>query len=173
MFAPMRRHAQQLSPEECIRILEEATSGVLALAGGEAYPYAVPLSYVYKDGKLYFHCAPVGHKLDAIKKNPKVSFCVIAEDNVKPQEYTTYYRSVILFGTARLLQEEAEKRAALSLLAARFTPDDPAGRQQEIDKLYHRTTIVEIAIDHITGKAARELLHSRTDNVESGQIDAD
>ncbi|MCI8589163.1 MAG: pyridoxamine 5'-phosphate oxidase family protein [Clostridiales bacterium] len=162
MFRTMRRKGQQLSPEECVKLLEKATSGVLALTDDGAYPYAVPLSYVYQDHKIYFHCAAEGHKLDAIAKNPKVSFCVIAEDNVKPQEYTTYYRSVILFGTARVLRDDAEKRAALSLLAARFSPDDPAGRQQEMDKLYARTTMVEIAIDHITGKEARELAQKKT-----------
>jgi len=161
MFTPMRRKGQQLSQEECICILEKATAGVLAIAGDEAYPYAVPLSYVYKAGKLYFHCAPEGHKLDALAQNAKVSFCVIAEDTVRPQEYTTYYRSVILFGTARVLHDDAEKRAALSLLAARFSPDDLTGRQQEIDKLYHRTAMVEITIDHLTGKAARELMREK------------
>ena len=72
-------------------------SGVLAAAGEDDYPYAVPLSYVYCDFKLYFHCAKEGHKLEAIARNPKVSFCVIDQDQVVPEKYTTYFRSVIVF----------------------------------------------------------------------------
>ena len=71
MFRPMRRGKQLLPPEESIQILEQGTSGVLAVAGDAGYPYAVPLSYVYMDGKLYFHCAKSGHKLDAIRRNSK------------------------------------------------------------------------------------------------------
>ena len=98
MFRPMRRGKQLLPPEESIQILEQGTSGVLAVAGDAGYPYAVPLSYVYTDGKLYFHCAKSGHKLDAIRRNSKTSFCVIGQDAVVPLEYTTYFRSVIAFG---------------------------------------------------------------------------
>ena len=77
MKTTMRRKNQALSEEECIAVLRRGTSGVLAAAGEDDYPYAVPLSYVYCDFKLYFHCAKVGHKLEAIARNPKVSFCVI------------------------------------------------------------------------------------------------
>lgn len=157
MFRPMRRKNQLLSHEETIQLLQQATSGVLAVSGEHQYPYAVPLSFLYEQNKIYFHCAPEGHKLDAIANNPKVSFCVIAQDDVKPTEYTTYYRSVIVFGTARILQATDEKRHAIELLAAKYTPDDKAGRQEEIDKAFSRLTMVEIAIDHMTGKQAKEL----------------
>ena len=98
MFRDLRRSRQALSPEECGEILCHGTSGVLALAGDDGYPYAVPLSYVYAGGKLYFHCAKAGHKLDAIARNPKGSFCVIHQDQVVPETYTTHYRTVIAFG---------------------------------------------------------------------------
>ena len=78
-----------LSQEETERILKEGTSGVLALAGDEGYPYAVPISYVYDGEKIYFHCAKQGHKLDAIARNPKASFCVVEKDQVVPEAYTT------------------------------------------------------------------------------------
>src|SRR5699024_12832989 len=107
-----RRKKQALSREDCADILKRGTSGVLALAGDQDYPYAVPISYVYDGEKLYFHCAKSGHKLDAINRNAKASFCVIDQDEIVPEEYTSYFRSVIVFGTMRILTDEDEKRDA-------------------------------------------------------------
>ena len=101
MFRPMRRHRQQLSQGDCAAILSRGTSGVLAVAGDGGYPYAVPLSYVYQEGTLFFHCAKAGHKLDALRRCSKASFCVIDQDQVVPPEYTTYFRSAIAFGSWR------------------------------------------------------------------------
>ena len=103
MFCEMRRSKQALTAEEVAEILKRNTSGVLAVSGDGGYPYAVPLSYVYLDSKLYFHCAGTGHKLDSILKDDKVSFCVIDQDQVVGEEYTTYFRSVVVFGRARVL----------------------------------------------------------------------
>ena len=96
MFREMRRKKQALSTEESLAILNRGISGVLAVTGDQGYPYAVPLSYVYDNNKIFFHCALSGHKLDAIAANNKVSFCVVGQDRVMPQEYTTYFRSVII-----------------------------------------------------------------------------
>lgn len=161
MFREMRRSGQQLPGEECEAILCRGTSGVLAVLGDGGYPYAVPLSYVYEKGKLYFHCARTGHKLDAIAKEERVSFCVIDQDQVVPEEYTTYFRSVVVFGRARCLEDEAEKRRAIELLAAKYTPDDPQGRAQEIEEGFGRMCMVEIRIEHMSGKEARELAKCR------------
>ena len=94
-FREMRRKRQQLSNEESVAILEKATAGTLALLGDGDYPYAVPISYVYHEGKLFFHSALAGHKVDAIRKCEKASFCVIEQDDVQPKKYTTFFRSVI------------------------------------------------------------------------------
>lgn len=161
MFREMRRIKQALSMEESIAILDRGTSGVLAVHGDNDYPYAVPLSYVHQDSKLYFHCAYTGHKLDAIVRNRKVSFCVIDQDNVVPEEYTTYFRSVIVFGKARILEEEAEKKKALVLLAERYSPEQEQGRLQEIEKQFNRVCLVELEIEHITGKEAIELVKEK------------
>jgi nitroimidazol reductase NimA-like FMN-containing flavoprotein (pyridoxamine 5'-phosphate oxidase superfamily) len=158
MFREMRRKEQNLSLAESIAVLNNGTSGVLAVSGDNDYPYAVPLSYVYYDSKIFFHWAKTGHKLDAIARNNKVSFCVIDQDNVVPQEYTTYFRSVIVFGKARILEDEAEKRSALEKLAARYSPDHEQGRLQEIDKLFKQVCVVELAIEHMTGKESLKLV---------------
>ena len=121
MFREMRRKRQQLSEKEAAAVLERGTSGVLAVLGDGGYPYAVPLSYVYQDGKIYFHCAGSGHKLDGIRNCDKVSFCVIDQDEVHPEKYTTYFRSVIAFGKARILEED-EKRKTILLLTEKYCP---------------------------------------------------
>ena len=164
MFRTMRRKNQELSLEENIDILCRGSSGVLAVSGDNGYPYAVPLSYVYQNSKLYFHCAKTGHKLDAIMRNPKVSFCVIDQDQVVPEKYTTYFRSVIVFGTARIIQDETEKRKAIQLLAERYCPNDEQGRMQEIEREYQQLCMVEISVEHISGKEAIELVRMKRAN---------
>lgn len=161
MFREMRRKNQELSREECLAVLDRGTSGVLAVHGEGGYPYAVPLSYTYADGKLWFHCARAGHKLDAIIRDPKVSFCVTDRDQVVPLEYTTYFRSVILFGRARVLEDPAEIRAALERLALRYAPEDSQEhRQSVLEKGLPAVAIIEVAVEHLTGKEAIELVRS-------------
>ena len=142
-------------------ILKENTSGVLSVYGEDGYPYGVPLSYVYADGKLYFHSAKDGHKIDAVRNNNKVSFTVIAQDNIVAEEYTTYFQSVIAFGTARILEQDDEKRTAIEQLAEKYMPDLKEGRLQEIEKEFHRLCMIEVTIDSLTGKEAIELVRAR------------
>ncbi len=162
MFREMRRKKQALSSEQNSTVLNRATSGVLAVSGDDGYPYAVPLSYAYHDNKLFFHCAKTGHKLDAIARNEKASFCVIDRDQVVQEEYTTYFRSVIVFGRARVLTDDAERRQALEMLAEKYSPDLAAGRhQQTIDKEFNAVCVVELTIEHMSGKQALEPVRDR------------
>lgn len=162
MFREMRRKRQLLSQEETDAILMEGTSGVLALSGDEGYPYAVPISYVYHGGRLYFHCAREGHKLDAIARCPKASFCVIGQDEVDPLKYTTLYRSVIAFGTIRVLEDETEKHAAVEALGRKYAPmDTPQHREAYIQKDWAPVCVLEMTIDHLTGKEGIELTRRR------------
>lgn len=158
MFRKMRRAKQALDAEAVREILRRGSSGVLALSGDDGYPYAVPLSYVYDGEKLYFHCAKEGHKLDLIRRNPKASFCVIDQDKVVPEEYTTYYRSVIAFGRIRALDDPAEKRAAIEILALKYAPEDTAERREAfIEREWAPLHMLEMRLEHVTGKAAIEL----------------
>jgi len=161
MFREMRRKKQLLSEYENIAVLKRGTSGVLAVSGDDNYPYAVPLSYVYHEGKIFFHCAKTGHKLDAIARNHKASFCVIDQDAVVPEEHTTYFRSVIVFGKARVLCDESEKRSALEILAARYSPGHEQGCLQEIEKQFSHVCLIELSVEHISGKEAIELLKAK------------
>ncbi len=159
MFREMRRKRQLLSQEDTQKVLYQGTSGVLAVSGDNDYPYAVPLSYVYDGQKIYFHSAKSGHKLDSISKNPKASFCVIDKDQIVPEEYTTYFRSVIVFGTIRILQDEAEKREAIEKLAAKYAPDDTEeNRKRAIEREWKPLCMLEMIPEHISGKEAIELV---------------
>lgn len=86
----MRRFRQLLSDDESMEMLCAATSGVLSLCGADGMPYGVPLSHVCENGKLYFHSAMVGHKVDLIRENGNACFTVIAKDEIHPETYTTY-----------------------------------------------------------------------------------
>lgn len=156
---PMRRFRQQLSPEECVQILERNSNGVLALTGDEGYPYAVPLSYVYKDGKIYIHSATAGHKIDAIQRDPRASFCVIDLDDVQPAAFTTIFRSVIVFGRLRIIDSEDGKRQALVYLSDKYSSNEPlTARDEEINRSLNRLVILEMTIEALSGKHSKELI---------------
>ncbi len=160
MFRDMRRKRQQLPQEEAETILREGTSGVLSLLGDEGYPYGVPLSYVYAQGHLYFHCATEGHKLDAIRREPKASFCVIGQDEVLPEAFTTAYRSVIVFGRVKLLEEESAIRQAIETLSLRYAPQT-THLEKEIRENWNRFLMLEMTVEHMTGKEGLELAKQR------------
>ncbi len=162
MFREISRNKKQILPnEECVEILKKSTSGVLSLVGDNGYAYGVPLSYTLDGNKLYFHCAKKGHKIDAIKAHDKVCFTVIAKDQIVPEEYTTYFRSVIVFGKARLLDDMDRAREILTKLAEKYSPDYMDGCDGEIDKSIKAVQIIELEIEHISGKEAIELAKMR------------
>ena len=162
MFRKMRRFRQLLSDAACAEILTRGTSGVLAVSGDGNYPYAVPLNYLYDDKKIYFHGALSGHKIDAIARNDKVSFCVVDLEQNVSAEFTTYFRSVIAFGRAHLVEDAAEKRLAAQKLADKFSPEEPAEhRDAEIEHSWKAMGIIRIDIEHMTGKEAIELVRAR------------
>ena len=170
MFRPMRRSAQALDGGACVEILERGTSGVLAVAGDGGWPYAVPLSYAFDGEKLYFHCAREGHKLDAIRREARASFCVVDRDDVKPAEYTSYFRSVIIFGRVRVLEDEAQMRAAIDLLARRYFPEDSdEGRRRAIDREWDGLCMLAMEIEHMSGKEGKELARARGKIGRDGQ----
>lgn len=154
-FRPMRRFKQQLSNDECIEILKNSPRGVLAVLGDGGYPYTIPLDFVYENGKLYFHCAKEGHKLDAIRAYDKVSFCVITEGVKEPDSWWYHISSVICFGKIKIVDDHALKDAKLRLLGSKYFP---AGYDIEADmaKNAAHAEVLELTVEHITGKKVRE-----------------
>ena len=159
----MRRKAQQMSEADCLAVLARAQEGVLSVQGDDGYPYGVPVNFLYADGRIILHCAREGHKMDALRRSDKVSFCVVDERTVVPSEYSTAYRSVILFGRARVVEEAEAMIPLLDALAARFVPDGPDARRACIDKYLRGVAVVEIAVEHMTGKEGRLLMQKRTE----------
>ena len=160
-FREMRRKRQQLSEEESVSILKKATAGTLALLGDNDYPYAVPISYVYHERKLYFHSALAGHKVDAIRNCDKASFCVIDKDDVQPEKYTTFFRSVIAFGRIHIIEDETEKLAMARMLGNRYNPNNDESLQKELESGFSRMLMIRFNIEHLTGKEAIELVKQR------------
>jgi nitroimidazol reductase NimA-like FMN-containing flavoprotein (pyridoxamine 5'-phosphate oxidase superfamily) len=144
-----------LSKEECEEILTREPRGVLALLGDYDYPYALPMSHVYVDGKIYFHGAMQGHKNDAVKKHDKVSYCVFDEGVKNDDGWSYTFRSVIVFGRIRTLTDDDEKVEKLTHLGDKFFPTHDE-TVSEIERLLHRTEVFEITIEHLSGKTVVE-----------------
>lgn len=161
MFREMRRKRQLLLQDETVKILNENKSGVLGVFGDEGYPYTVPMSYIYSDGKLYFHCAKQGHKMDAIKMNHKVSFTVIDKDEIIPEKFTTYFRSAIAFGTARIVEDDDERLQILRNIVTKYSDGYQDKGEEEIKREWNIVCLVEMTIDHLTGKESIELVNRR------------
>ena len=160
MFREMRRNKQLLSKDDTIAVMNRGTNGVLACIGDDDYPYAVPISYVYYNNKIYFHCAKVGHKIDAITKNPKVSFSVVDEDNIVSEEYTTYFRSVIAFGKARIVEGD-EWIGGFELLIEKYSGNQPNVEKHNQITNCKQSLMIAIDIEHITGKEAIEYVRAK------------
>ena len=157
MFRAMRHPNKQLSREECLQILINEPRGVLSLIGDDGYPYGIPLDHWYseEDNKLYFHCAKVGHKIDAISACDKVSYCVMDEGFRRDGEWALNINSVVVFGRMRIVEDEGKKREICSNLVRKFT-DDEAYLHRELANAFGRVNCLELAIEHMTGKLVNE-----------------
>ena len=157
MFRDMRRFKQQIPDEECIEVLKKEPRGVLSVLGDEGYPYGIPLDHWYSeaDGKIYFHCAKEGHKLDAISNCDKVSYCVMDQGYRKEGEWALNIRSVIIFGRMHIVEDEEEKREICTNLCRKFT-DDEAYLEKELKNAFPRVCCLELVPEHMTGKLVNE-----------------
>jgi hypothetical protein len=153
----MRRADRAIPLEEAKILLSQGTSGVLALSGDQGWPYAVPLNYILWEDKVCFHCAKAGYKLDAIAQDPRVCFTVVLRDQLVSNHITTLYESVMVFGRAQVVEDEAQRQAILNALVDTLgdVPEDL--KAQYIAKKAKNTTLVAITPEQITGKASHVL----------------
>ena len=162
MFRDIRRFKQALPKEECEKILSESSSGILAVCGDEGYPYTVPMSYFYADGKIYFHSAKSGHKIDAIRSNPKVSFCVVTVDEPQPEKFSGDFRSVVAFGKAEIIEDDAEKWKIMEIITKKYAPHAmQADVGAKIDVRFKAVSIIVMDIEHLSGKESMDLVKMR------------
>jgi nitroimidazol reductase NimA-like FMN-containing flavoprotein (pyridoxamine 5'-phosphate oxidase superfamily) len=152
MFKEMRRKDREIFGEDIEKILINGEYGTLAAIGENGYPYIVPLSYVYQDNTIYFHCAKEGHKLENIEKNPKVSFCVVTDTEVLPEKFSTDYKSVIAFGVASEVIGDLKGDILLKFID-KYSEDFMEEGKKYIARAKDTAKIIEIKIQHITGKS--------------------
>ena len=147
----MRSKANMLTNEEVENILKTSPNGTLALYGENGYPYSVPVNFVYSDGKIYFHGAAEGYKLDCMKKDPHVSFSVLGKDDIAKENFTTLFSSVIAFGTIRVIDTMEEKIPVLEAMVGKYSAEFMESGKELIRKGCG-SVAYELTIDHMTGK---------------------
>ena len=156
----MRRFKQQIPEAEAKEILRTATNGVLCLIDYNERPYGVPMSFIYDgESSIYFHCALSGRKIECIKHNPNACFTIIDQDEIHPEKFTTYFRSGIVEGIIRIIEDRKEMIEALKLLSTKYSPG--INCEPEIETSINRVRILKLEIDSITGKEAIELTQKR------------
>ncbi|WNY23814.1 hypothetical protein MmiHf6_11350 [Methanimicrococcus hongohii] len=153
MQSRMKTH--QLSKDEINLLLKEEGVGRLATAGTNRFPYITPVHFVYDNQKIYIHGLIRGQKLDNIAANPNVCFeierfeTLIMPDDNSPCDVNTQYKSVIITGTAKMVEDEKAKEDVLNKIVEKYTPilsGLPFGNSIK------GTGVIEISVKECTGK---------------------
>ena len=157
MFRELIRKKQQLTNEECIRVLKQEKRGVLSVNGEDGYPYGMPMNHWYDEesGKLYFHSGKVGHRLDALKKNDKVTFCVYDSGTREEGKWALRFESVIVFGRIRIVDNRDRIVDVAEKMSRKFTQDETY-IQNEIAQYASGTLLLELTVEHMCGKTVEE-----------------
>ena len=157
MFRKMIKTQKQLPMEECITILKNEKRGVLSVLGDEDYPYGMPMNHFYneEDGAVYFHCGKVGHRLDALRKHDKVSFCVYDQGYLDEGDWGLNIKSVIVFGRMQIVDDMEQIADISARLSRKFTSDEEYIRK-EIEKYGPGTLLLKLVPEHICGKQVKE-----------------
>lgn len=157
MFRELQRKNKQISIEECIEVLEKETRGVLSVRGEDDYPYGMPMNHFYNpaDGKIYFHCGRSGHRLEALQKCSKVSFCTYDKGYRNEGEWELNVKSVIVFGKMEIIDDMEMITDISTKLSYKFTQDKEY-IQKEIDRYAAGTLLLQLTPEHICGKLVTE-----------------
>ncbi len=153
-YRPVRRQDRILDQAAARALLERGEYGFLALCDPDTGGgYGVPLSYVVEGERIYFHAAPEGHKLDAIRRQSRASFCVVGSTSVGT--FTTAYESALVFGSVHVVEPDPERHKALVLLARKYNPELADQAEKYIARSFERTAVLRFDIEHLTGKCKR------------------
>ena len=156
-FRPLIRKNKELPTEECLALLREEKRGVLSVLGDGGYPYGTPINHYFndEDGKLYFHCGRVGHRLEALRRDGKACFTCIDGGTPIEGHWALRFRSVIVFGTVEIVDDAARAREIAARLSRKFT-DDEACIAEEIERSLAATLLLVLTPAHICGKIVKE-----------------
>ncbi len=157
MFRPMRRIKQQLSDAEALEVQKNAKRGVLSVTGDDGWPYGVWLNPYYReaDGRLYFHGAKEGHKIDALRKDARAAFTAIDEGVRDEGGWALTFRSVVVFGRVEFVEDHAFALEVCRELARRFNPSEE-DIEKESQLAGARLQILCLVPEHLTGKRVHE-----------------
>lgn len=157
MFREMRRAKQQLGKDECVEILLKEWRGILSVYGEDGYPYGLPMNFYYDKEveKLYFHSGMKGHKIDALMRDNRVSFCVYDKGFRKEGDWALNIKSVIIFGNIKFVEDESRRENIMRKFGLKFDPD-PRNVEDTIKRMLGVTKVMELSIDHMTGKLCNE-----------------
>jgi nitroimidazol reductase NimA-like FMN-containing flavoprotein (pyridoxamine 5'-phosphate oxidase superfamily) len=152
VFRNIRRKDRALDDEKAMRLLQTGEYGFLAICGKNGYGYGIPMNFVLDGKSIYFHCATEGFKLENIRQNNRVSFCVTGRTKILPAQFSTAYESALVFGRITYHLSEEERYRALDLLVAKYSPDCTGISKEYISKLFHRTIVLRLDIEFLSGK---------------------
>lgn len=157
----VRRQDRLLDEKHATDLLRSGEFGFLSMVETDSEgsgAYGIPISYVWNgEGAIYFHCAPEGHKLNCIRDNSRVSFCVVGQTNVIPHKFTTAYESILVRGTAVIDISAEERMRALELILDKYSPNDKVVGLKHAEKSFHHTAIIRLDISSVSGKTKREM----------------
>jgi len=155
MERPLRREDRRLDDAAAMSLLKRGEYGILSTSDQYNRPYGIPVNYVVIEDRIFFHCATEGQKLENITANQGVSFCVVGRTELLPEQFSTRYESVVVSGTAAIVDDHDLKNKALEALVAKYASDHMAAGKAYIEKLMDKTAVVQISIDHLAGKARK------------------
>ena len=157
MFRELRRQKNRIDLAAAEALLQTERRGVLAVNGDDGYPYAVPLNFYYDKaaGKIYFHGARAGHKVDALRACDKVCFTVYGNETIKEEAWAPHMQSAIVFGRCHLMENNADAMAVLKKLAMKYYPSEDLA-DEAIARSGSTVQLFEIEIEHLSGKEVKE-----------------
>ena len=151
----VRRQDRLLDEARAREILQVGEYGFLAMASAEG-GYGVPINYAISGDTIYLHCAPEGRKLQAVANDNRVTFCVVGEKRLIPEQFTTMYESVVASGSARIVEDVDERRKALRLIVEKYASQHVEEGLKAIERSLHRTAVVAIEVHTLTGKSKQQ-----------------
>jgi len=157
MFRQLKRQKQALSKEECLQILQKEKRGVLSVLGDDDYPYGMPINHYFdpEENKLYFHGGRYGHKIDAMRRHNKASYCIYGDGFIENDNWYLCFKSVIVFGKIEFIEDKDKIADLCRKLSYRFTKDENY-IEEEIQKSLQGTLMFSLSIEDIQGKYVTE-----------------